>query len=127
MRTSSAKAKGRRLSQSLKELILSRFGNLEQDDIIVTPSGVPGEDIQLSPRARKYFPYSVECKNQEKTNIWAWMEQAEQAARKYPALLIFSRNRSKIYACMDAELLLDLIQKANKVSEVESENSQNSF
>ena len=39
--------------------------------------GDSGEDILLSPAARKLFPFSVECKNQEKLNIWSSLEQAE--------------------------------------------------
>ena len=29
-----------------------------------------GIDIQLSPAARKHFPWGIECKNQEALSIW---------------------------------------------------------
>ena len=42
--------------------------------------GESGEDIKLSPAARKLIPYSFECKNQEKLNIWEALSQAEENA-----------------------------------------------
>jgi hypothetical protein len=116
MRASSAKAKGRRLAQKLRDKILSSFLVLQEDDVRVTPSGVTGEDLLLSPLARQYVPFSIECKNVEKLNIWAALKQAESEARKFPALLIFSRNRSKTYACMDVDVLLGLLQRADITS-----------
>ena len=32
--------------------------------------GSQGEDIILGKQSRQIFPYSVECKNQEKVNVW---------------------------------------------------------
>ena len=122
MRTSSAKAKGRRLAVALRDLILTSFRVLQEDDVRVTPSGVPGEDLLLSPLARQYVPFSIECKNQETTKIWEWMKQAEAEARKYPALLIFTRNRSKTNACMDVDVLLGLLQRADITSEDPSQS-----
>ncbi len=65
MRTSSAKAKGRRLQQKVRDLILETFSELEEDDVRSTSMGASGEDVLLSPLARKKFPFSVECKNVE--------------------------------------------------------------
>ena len=32
--------------------------------------GMSGEDIVLSPAAKKAIRYSFECKNQERLNLW---------------------------------------------------------
>ena len=73
--------------------------------------GDSGEDILLSPAARKLFPFSVECKNQEKLNIWSALDQAEQNSGEHTPLVIFKRNRSKIYAVLEIEKLLELLNE----------------
>lgn len=62
MKTSSAKAKGRKLQQTVRDAILATFPDLEPDDVRSCPMGSGGEDVQLSPAAQRVFPYSVECK-----------------------------------------------------------------
>ena len=82
MLTSSAKAKGRRACQKLREELLKAFPELQPKDIRVTPSGVTGEDLLLSPKAEQVFPYVVEVKCQERLNVWKALEQAREAADK---------------------------------------------
>jgi len=65
--------------------------------------GASGEDVLLSPKARAIFPYSVECKNQERLNLWKAWEQAEANAGSHEPLLIVKRNQRKPLAVMDAE------------------------
>lgn len=113
MKTSSAKAKGRRLCQSVVDLLLAAFDTLQPDDLIVTSSGATGEDIRLSPLARQAFPFSVECKNQEKLNIWAALEQAESNCAGFTPLLVFSRNRSKTYAVIEVDKFIEIVKEAN--------------
>ena len=102
MKTSSAKSKGRRLQQWLRSLLIEVF-DLEDDDVRSTSMGASGEDVLLSPRARTIFPYSVECKNQERLNLWKAWEQAEANAGSHEPLLIVKRNKRKPLAVMDAE------------------------
>jgi hypothetical protein len=73
--------------------------------------GESGEDIKLSPAARKLIPYSFECKNQEKLSIWSPLEQAESNAGKHIPLLVFKRNRSKTYAVLEFDKLLELLNE----------------
>ena len=75
MKTRSAKAKGRRLQNKIRDLLLEEFKELEPDDIRTAIMGETGEDIKLSPAARRKIPYSFECKNQEKLNIWESLKQ----------------------------------------------------
>jgi len=68
----------------------------------------------LSPAARKLFPFAVECKNQEKLNIWSSLEQAEQNAGEHIPLLVFKRNRSKTYISMDINDLIKILNDRKK-------------
>ena len=110
MKTSSAKAKGRRLQQKVRDLLLETFTELEPDDIRSTSMGVSGEDLQLSPAARKLIPFAIECKNQEKLNVWDSLKQAEENSGDYDPVLIFKRNRSKTYAVLEINDFIDLIK-----------------
>ena len=116
MKTSSAKAKGRRLQQKVRDLLLETFTELEPDDIRSTSMGVSGEDLQLSPAARKLIPFAIECKIQEKLNVWDSLKQAEENSGDYSPVLIFKRNRSKTYAVINIEKFIELINENNKSS-----------
>ena len=108
MKTSSAKAKGRRLQQWVRDRLLEAAIWLEPDDVRSTSMGASGEDVLLSPRAREVFPISIECKNVESINIWKSMTQAEANAGDHTPVLFFKRNRSPVYACLPAEDLVQL-------------------
>jgi len=116
MKTSSAKSKGRRLCATVRELLLKDVPELQPDDIIVTPSGVTGEDLRLSPLARTIFPIAIECKNQEKLNIWAALEQSETHAKeKQIPVLFFSRNRDKLYVSLSGEKFIELLKYVHEL------------
>jgi hypothetical protein len=111
MRTSSAKAKGRRLQDETKNAILKAFPDLEPDDVKCAIMGESGTDIKLSPAARKKFPYAVECKNVEKLNIWSALEQAnENTPENQTSLLIFKRNRSDTFVALPLSHFISLVQ-----------------
>tara|TARA_R100000541_G_scaffold50206_2_gene57466 strand:+ start:884 stop:1219 length:336 start_codon:yes stop_codon:yes gene_type:complete len=111
MKSRSAKNKGKRLQNNVRDLILEKFNQLEEDDVRSITMGDSGEDILLSPAARKLFPFSVECKNQEKLNIWSSLEQTETNAGKHTPLLIFKRNRSKTYAVLQLDDLMEMLDE----------------
>ena len=115
MKTRSAKNKGKRLQNKVRDILLETFDTLEPDDIRSAVMGDSGEDIQLSPAARKLIPYSIECKNQEKLNIWSALEQAEDNSKDSTPVLIFKRNRSKTYAVLEIEEFIKLISLAYKI------------
>ncbi len=107
MKSRSAKNKGVRLQNATRDAILARFPELEPDDVRTATMGASGEDILLSPAARRLVPFSIECKNQERLNIWAALAQAEQGAF-HPAV-VFKRNRSKTYVAIGLDALLNLL------------------
>ena len=111
MKSRSAKNKGKRLQNKVKDLLLETFNQLEPDDIRSAIMGESGEDIKLSPAARKLIPYSFECKNQEALNIWSSLEQAEENSGKHSPLVIFKRNRTKTYAVLEFNKLLELLNE----------------
>jgi len=117
MKSRSAKNKGKRLQNNVRDLLLETFNQLEPDDIKSAIMGESGEDIKLSPAARRLIPYSFECKNQEALNIWSSLEQAETNSGDYVFVLIFKRNRTKTYAVINIEKFIELINENNKSSQ----------
>lgn len=110
MKTSSAKAKGRRLCAQVAQKILETFPTLLPDDVRITSSGAGGEDLQLSPQARMSFPFSVECKNTERLNLWDALRQCEGNAKGHIPLVVVSKNRSKTYAVVEFETFMQLLK-----------------
>jgi len=111
MKSRSAKNKGKRLQNDVRDLLLESFNQLEPDDVKSAIMGESGEDIKLSPAARRLIPYSFECKNQEALNIWSSLEQAETNSGDYDPVLIFKRNRTKTYAVIDIDKFIELINE----------------
>ena len=114
MKSRSAKNKGKRLQNNVRDLLLESFTELEPNDVRSAIMGESGEDIKLSPAARKQIPFSFECKNQEKLNIWDSLQQAEENSGDYSPVLIFKRNRSKTYAVVEIDKFIELINENNK-------------
>ena len=111
MKPQSAKAKGRNLQKWVRDLILESFPQLEPDDVRSTSMGASGEDCLLSPAARKLFPFSVECKNVERLNVYEAYEQAASNAGDHEPLLIMKKNRKKPLVVLDAETFIQIIKK----------------
>lgn len=119
MKTSSAKAKGRKLQQWVRDEILKRFPELHPDDVKSTSMGVNGEDVQLSPAAREKLPIQLEMKNNARHAVYRIYEQCQTHGNHEPVCII-KENRAKPLAVVDAEFLLDLLQiKAGNKSEYE--------
>jgi hypothetical protein len=80
----------------------------DEEDLESRPMGSSGEDIIMGKQTRQIFPYSVECKNQEKVNIWSAMEQAESNCKSYEPLVVIKKNGKKPLAVIDAEYFVEL-------------------
>lgn len=105
MTVKSAKAKGRRLQQLVRDMILDTFPQLELDtDVRSAIMGETGEDIKLSSKARQVFPYSVECKSLKKIAVYNYYDQA---AANTPAgclpLVVLKQDRRKPLVLVDLE------------------------
>lgn len=110
MKTSSAKAKGRKLQQWFTQLLVESL-RVDEEDIESRPMGSQGEDIIMGKQTRQVFPYSVECKNQEAVNVWKAYEQATENCKGYEPLVVIKRNRTKPLVVIDAEYFVNLHKK----------------
>lgn len=106
MKSSSAKAKGRRLQQWVRDRMLALISGLGENDVVSRSSGAGGTDLILSPRAFHYFPIAAECKNVERVNVWAAYAQASAHTGGGEPVVFLARNRAKPLAVVDAEWLL---------------------
>lgn len=108
MKTSSAKAKGRKLQQYVRDAILATFPSLEPDDVRSCAMGSGGEDLQLSPAAARLFPYSVECKARAGIAlIYDALAQANQGNGREP-IAVVKADRKRPLVVMDLDLFLRL-------------------
>lgn len=112
MKPSSAKAKGRGLQNKVRDALLITFPTLEPDDVRSTPMGVTGEDIMLSPAARKLIPYQIECKSKATSQIHTYYDQAKTHGNNEP-LVVVKMDRKETLAIVSLDHFLELLQKVN--------------
>ena len=111
MSVRSIKAKGRRLQNCVRDCLRVSFPSLQEDDIKSQTMGMTGEDIVLSPAAQAAIPYSFECKNKERMDIWKSLLQCEENCNGREPVLIFKRNNTKTYAVINLDAFIDLIKE----------------
>ena len=109
MRPQSAKAKGRRLQQEFRKLLIEKL-NIHPEDIESRSMGAGGEDLIMARAARIAFPYSIECKNVEKLNVWEAYKQAKENSKNYEPLVVMKKNNHKALAVLDAEHFVQIYQ-----------------
>ena len=107
MKTSSAKQKGRKLQQWFRDLLIEKL-DIHPEDIESRSMGAQGEDIMMARDARNKFPFSIECKNQEKLNVWDAYDQATENCKGYEPIVVMKKNRRKPLVVIDAEEFLKL-------------------
>ena len=94
MRPQSAKAKGRRLQQWVREKLIECL-EIHPEDIESRSMGAGGEDLIMARAARQKFPHSVECKNVEKLNVWDAYDQAASNCGDYEPIVVMKKKRQK--------------------------------
>ena len=102
MKPQSAKAKGRRLQQQFRDLLIEEL-KIHPEDIESRSMGAGGEDLIMARAAREKFPYSIECKNVEKLNVWEAYKQAEENSKNYEPVVVMKKNNHKTLVVLDAE------------------------
>ena len=110
MKTQSAKAKGRKLQKWMRELLIEKL-DIHPEDIVSRSMGAGGEDLIMARAAREKFPLSIECKNQEKVNVWESYKQAEDNSKDYEPVVVIKRNNSKPLVLVDAEYFVSMFKK----------------
>jgi hypothetical protein len=72
--------------------------------------GQPGEDIQLSSRARDLFPYSIESKNLKRVSVYKYYRQAQGHGDSEP-LVVIKQDRSEPLVLISLDHFLNLIER----------------
>ena len=113
MKTQSAKAKGRKLQQWVRDQIIEQL-EVHPEDIESRSMGAGGEDLIMARAARQKFPFSVECKNVEKLNVWEAYEQAKSNSNDYEQIVIMKKNQKKPLVVVDADFFISLFKRGDK-------------
>ena len=120
MKTSSAKAKGRNLQKWVVQQLIETL-NADSEDIESRPMGSQGEDVIMGKQTRQAFPYSIECKNQEKLNVWDAYDQACDNCKGYEPVVVMKKNRRKPLVVIDAEAFFSLHKRIQAENELDNE------
>lgn len=110
MKTSSAKAKGRNLQKWVVDQLVEHL-DADPEDLESRPMGSQGEDVIMGKMTRQLFPYSVECKNVERLNVWDAYDQASANCNGYEPIVVMKKNRKKPLVVVDAEYFVKLHSK----------------
>jgi hypothetical protein len=110
----SRKAKGRKLQnwmcEKISNLLDIPWGLDEDYEIRSQLGGQRGVDVIMSPRVRKMFPFSIECKNQETWTVHKDINQAKANVKDGTDwLLVYKRNCNNPVVVLDAEVFIKLI------------------
>lgn len=114
MTTQSRKAKGRNLQKWVRDLLYSLAPKLEDGDVESRSMGASGEDILLSPAARKIFPVSIECKSNARFAVYSIYDQAVTNAGGHMPVCVIKANRRDPLVVVDAKQFFELFQKGKK-------------
>ena len=114
MKPRSAKNKGVRLQNWIRDQILETYHTLESEDVRPAIMGENGVDIKLTQKAKALFPFEIEAKNVQSINVWKSFDQAESNSGERQALLVIKKNRRAPLAVVDAEWLFENIIKLNR-------------
>ena len=110
--TRTAKAKGRLGQNEIRDKILETFPELEPDDVKSTTMGDTGEDIQLSPAARKKIPITIEVKRRKSGMKMAYdyIEQARKHGKGEP-VVFFRADRKEWITMVSLDHYMELLKK----------------
>lgn len=100
-----AKDKGSRLERLVAE-------QLRRSGLDPKASRMPlsGADSHLKGDVRTELPYTIECKNTERIQLWKSWEQAREQSHYHPPLLCVTSNYRPVLAVMDLDTLVHLLQ-----------------
>ena len=88
--------------------VLIEHLSIDEEDIESRSMGAGGEDLIMARAARAKFPCSIECKNQEKVNIWESYSQAVENCKDYEPIVVVKRNNHKPLVLVDADYFVNL-------------------
>ena len=100
----------------MRDTLLEVFNHLEPDDIRSTSMGATGEDVQLSPLARRSIPYQIECKNKARSQVHTYYNQAKEHGEHEP-LVIVKMDRDIPLAVLSAETFFKLLRELHATTQ----------
>lgn len=117
-------AKGKAYEREIAKLIKKLTGEALEVYRVPCSGAIEGfkGDLKIIARDPAWKPVAdlvPECKKQQKLNIWKALEQAELAAGYHKPIVIFARNFSEDYICMQLKDFFCLLQE---MLEMETEN-----
>jgi hypothetical protein len=83
--------------------MLIEHRDVHPEDIESRSMGAGGEDLIMARDARQKFPFSIECKNVEKLNVYEAYAQACANAKGHEPILFMKKNHKKPLVVVDAE------------------------
>lgn len=109
MKVQSAKAKGKRLENLVRDRLLQAF-SLDSSDIRIAIGSENGADIKLSPKAKTIFPFSIECKARSKMDtLYKFYAQASTHEPKLIPLLVLKADYKNPLVVLDLDYFITLI------------------
>ena len=110
----SRKAKGRRLQNWVRDVLLSTFPNLKKDEVVCCAiMGESGVDVKLSRFAQGLFPFSIECKNKETwKGLYDAYDQAISNANLEP-VVVLKMNKREPLIVLDFKKFVSIIKESN--------------
>ena len=102
MKPQSAKGKGRRFQQWVRDMLIEHR-DIHPEDIESRSMGAGGEDLIMARDARQKFNFSIECKNVEKLNVYEAYAQASANSGDHEPILFMKKNHKKPLVVVDAE------------------------
>lgn len=94
MKPASAKAKGRQHQKAVRAAVLRAFPELGPDDVVSRSMGARGEDLILSPAARRRLPLAIECKATRRAPGAAALAQARANAGAHTPVVAWHPPRT---------------------------------
>ena len=92
--------------------------DVHPEDIESRSMGAGGEDLIMARAAREKFPFSIECKNVEKLNVWEAYRQAKENAGKYVPIVVMKKNQEKPLIVIDAEEFVNIMENVNAEKDI---------
>jgi len=113
--TRAAKAKGRVGQNEIRDKLLETFPEFEPDDIRSTTMGDTGEDIQLSPAARKKLPVTIEVKRRKAglKTVYGYLDQATNHGKGDP-IVFYRSDRNPWIVITEIDHYMELLKNWKK-------------
>jgi len=94
--------------------MLIEHRDIHPEDIESRSMGAGGEDLIMARDARQKFPFSIECKNVERLNVYEAYEQACANSGAHEPILFMKKNRKKPLVVVDAEWFIKNVCNPNR-------------